>query len=447
MNPFEIVTLIAWQLIVVGMIFLLLKIYLSVLNFEVVKLSWLARLTVLPLFVIALFLPMISWVTIPVDPWIIFMVVIVSILAVCYATARGNKAYILLAGTFFAVVALTIEVIIWWLIVLLDFEPSAHFTSSVIVVQSVTGVLFTLIILSISKLIPAKEKFSQSVKAGDALPSVLMVFGSGLFLAHAYNIFLDTSAFWVRQGGAVASLMLGLLFVSSAALMTYFSLIKQARNRQENAIYQKQLKFYDDYLQERESNYQYVKILQHDQRQHFGYVLSAMKNNQIEEGVAYLEELMQGAPFGKLEATNNFAINSVLSFKSEKLKEKQIVLASAIEVPEQVHVSDVDLCIILGNLLDNAIEATAQVPAEKRNIKLEIRYDRENLFVSIKNPLQVEPRKGGLGGFVSSKRNPKAHGLGLYSVKHSLKRYDGVLQADATEDMFTATALIYGSKE
>ena len=124
---------------------------------------------------------MIPWVTIPVDPWIIFMVAIVSILAVCYAIARGNKAYILLAGTFFAVVALTIEVIIWWLIMLLDFEPSAHFTSSVIVVQSLTGVLFTLIILSISKLIPAKEKFSQSAKTSDALPFVLMVFGSGFF--------------------------------------------------------------------------------------------------------------------------------------------------------------------------------------------------------------------------------------------------------------------------
>jgi len=99
------------------------------------------------------------------------------------------------------------------------------------------------------------------------------------------------------------------------------------------------------YLQEKESNYQYVKILQHDQRQHFGYVLSAMKNNQVEEGVAYLEELMQDAPFGKLEATNNFAISSTLSFKSEKMKENQIKLLPAIDVPEQMHINDVDLCV------------------------------------------------------------------------------------------------------
>jgi len=77
--------------------------------------------------------------------------------------------------------------------------------------------------------------------------------------------------------------------------------------------------------------------------------------------------------------------------------------------------------VFLGNLLDNAVEATVQVPAEKRIVKLKIRYDRENLFISIENPLQIEPRRGGLGGFLTSKHNPKAHGIGLYSVKHSLK--------------------------
>lgn len=278
-------------------------------------------------------------------------------------------------------------------------------------------------------------------------------------------IFLLIGAYFVALGfrmaklnrfalaAAVPLLFVALIFSSShviilpAIVVMYYSVLRQAKIKQKNSIYQQQLQFYEEYLQEREANYQHGKVLQHDQRQHFGYLLSAMENNRIEEGITYVKTLIQDVFLGKPEATNNFVINSILSIRSEKMRENEITLLSEIEVPEQVHVNDVDFCIILGNLLDNAIEATRRVPADKRVINLRIRYDAGVLLVDIKNSHVNALKKGGLGGFASSKCEQGQHGLGLYSVRQTLEKYNGILQTEVDADRFITIALLYGAEE
>jgi len=362
-------------------------------------------------------------------------------------SAIGNRWAILGVAAFALIVALMSELLT---IVLLDAVGLNHIRAVgqgyyiQDAIYSVFVMFFTTGIISILYVFTAKRRSVASVGEGkEVLPMLSLTAGCAFLAVYIFALFGNTGMSHVAQELTVL-LPPALVLIIGGIAMMYDSRNKQIAVEQN---YQQQLKFYDEHLQEREASYQHSKILQHDQSQHFSYLLSVMEDNQITEGVTYLKELMHDAPFSNQEVTENFAINSMLSFKNERIRNNQIVLASTIEVPEQVHVSDVDLCIILGNLLDNAIEAATQVPAEKRNIKLEIRYDRENLFISIENPLHKKPRKGGPGGFLSSKRSPKAHGVGLYSVKHSLGKYDGTLQTKVDESKFIATALIYGKKE
>jgi len=225
---------------------------------------------------------------------------------------------------------------------------------------------------------------------------------------------------------------------------------RQVKFEQEIATYQQYLKFLEDYIQEKELDCHEGKVREHNQAMQFNYLLDAMESNQLDDGIAYLKQLIQDTPADRLNMTNNLAIGSVLNHRHEYMKENQIRLTSLIEVPECMHINDVDLCTVLDNLLGNAIEATKQVPVAERVVDLRIRYDGEksgdgNLFIRIRNPHVNALEKGGLGGFLTSKRDQAKHGLGLYSVRRILEKYDGALDIKADEKEFVVLALIYGS--
>ena len=101
-------------------------------------------------------------------------------------------------------------------------------------------------------------------------------------------------------------------------------------------------------------------------------------------------------------------------------REKKIEVEESISIPREMEVADSVLCGVLGNALDNAIEACEKVEPERRYINLIIKVVEENLFIHIENSKISAP----VDINVSTKDNPDSHGIGVARVKERLYETD-----------------------
>ncbi|WP_423219254.1 ATP-binding protein [Acetobacterium malicum] len=100
-----------------------------------------------------------------------------------------------------------------------------------------------------------------------------------------------------------------------------------------------------------------------------------------------------------------------------------------------------DLAIILGNLLDNAIEAVSELKKE-REIKTKINYDKGRLIVLVENPYQGERVKVG-NRYLTTNKEPSQHGLGLENVKSVLQKYNGSMGITQQSNIFSVSLLLF----
>ena len=106
-------------------------------------------------------------------------------------------------------------------------------------------------------------------------------------------------------------------------------------------------------------------------------------------------------------------------------------------------INDSDLCILLFNVLDNALEAAVQVPPPKnREIVFSIRLTQGFLAIDCENTYIGEPRTDGHGNFYSTKDDSSKHGFGLSQIRRTVDKYHGILDISYTDDLFKVQAAL-----
>ena len=142
--------------------------------------------------------------------------------------------------------------------------------------------------------------------------------------------------------------------------------------------------------------------------------------------------------------TTHKILNAMLSKKSVEAEEKQIKFDIYVEPMINLNgITDSDLVEMLGNLLDNAIEAAQQCENEKRNITARVYMEKEGRICVVKLVnFFASPRIRHKSGFISTKDNRKRHGIGVKSVERTAKKYGGYLQCIMEEDKFTAILIL-----
>ena len=108
---------------------------------------------------------------------------------------------------------------------------------------------------------------------------------------------------------------------------------------------------------------------------------------------------------------------------------------------QNVPLEEMDMMIVLGNLLENAVEAARKCAAEKRSIHLQIKNVNEMFLIIVENSSAQMPEKR-KDGFVSSKTEKEWHGLGIKNIKRIVEKYSGDIQFVYTKEHFRAEIII-----
>ena len=179
----------------------------------------------------------------------------------------------------------------------------------------------------------------------------------------------------------------------------------------------------------------------HDMKQHLLLLRQYLKHNQVEAAMRYLDDIDGKQEIDKL---HNYCQIPVIDYMlDEKIK---IAQKYNIKVETELEVcfcpiSDVDMCIIMGNLMDNAIEALQNVTIFEKVIKFSIKMVNDIFIMKVSNPYQGNRKKIN-DGYVTTKPNKKEHGLGIRSVKNIVEKNGGSMEISDKNEIFQATIIL-----
>ena len=184
-----------------------------------------------------------------------------------------------------------------------------------------------------------------------------------------------------------------------------------------------------------------IRRLHHDMKNHLlGIQKLASDNDKLEKYVADL--ISSTEDYEMICDSGNSMIDGLLSEKQRVAAAKGISFSAAVDLRNAGFINDMDLCIIFGNALDNAIEASSRVKdADLRSIMVRCRREGSNLVLSVQNYYEGELKKEG-SAILTSKTEP-GHGLGLSSIRRAVGKYGGIMTT-ATDDYhnFILTVMI-----
>ncbi len=177
-----------------------------------------------------------------------------------------------------------------------------------------------------------------------------------------------------------------------------------------------------------------IEYLKHDLCNHINVIKIYLEIGMTEKGLEYINKISD-----KLEncryttITGNVDIDIILSAKLQKISSIGTKISMNSNVPSEIDISNFDLIVIFGNLLDNAYEAL--ISAIDKKLELEINYIEDSLYIKISNS-HSNNIKIFNGKIVTSKRDKENHGIGFSSVKNCINDNGGKISVEYTKDRF-----------
>ncbi len=174
----------------------------------------------------------------------------------------------------------------------------------------------------------------------------------------------------------------------------------------------------------------------HDYHNHIQSVKAHLASGQIDAAVSYLDEV--DADLTRVDSyirSGNLMTDAVLNSKLSPAAKNDIRVDCTASLPEKLVLSDVDLCVLLGNLLDNAIEACLQIEPKQRFLRVYMVLIKEQLYLSVQNAAK-EILNFNERHYITSKRGQ--HGLGMMRVKLMVDKYGGCLNLQNEPGIFAA---------
>ena len=205
------------------------------------------------------------------------------------------------------------------------------------------------------------------------------------------------------------------------------------------AAYQREL--IETHYKEVDNMYRQIRGWRHDYRNHIQLMKVLASNGDMDGIKAYLDELDTDLnTVDTVVKTGNAMADAILNSKISLAKSRGITVQCDAHIPVQLKTSEIDLCCIIGNLFDNAIEASQKLPLDQRLIRVYMDMKNTQLYISFTNFTAAGKLRKVGKIFATSKG--EGHGFGLVRIDAIVDRLDGYLSRNSEDGAFTTEILI-----
>ncbi len=205
------------------------------------------------------------------------------------------------------------------------------------------------------------------------------------------------------------------------------------------ALYQREL--LDTHYAEVENMYRQIRGWRHDYRNHIQTMKAHAAKGDLQAISEYLDLLDTDLnTVDTVIKTGNPMTDAILNSKISLAKSKGIPVKADAHIPVALKISELDLCVIIGNLFDNAIEASLALPPERRMIRVYMDMKGTQLYISFTN-FTAGKKLSKVGNLFRSSKG-EGHGFGLVRIDGIVERMEGYLSRNSEDGAFTTEILL-----
>jgi len=248
----------------------------------------------------------------------------------------------------------------------------------------------------------------------------------------------DLPQFFAISSLAVALIIIFLIFyLHNSMSKSYDSRLKSALHAQEKDYYFSQSKLMQESVEK-------IKAIRHDIKVHLATVRDNSTDNQFVTD--YIDRLLGDIRESETYSnTGNIAFDSIINYKLGAVEENSIDLHLKVSVPQEISIEATDIVTILGNLLDNALEALDKVDGNKM-LRLNIKYENSGVLIKIENSFIGEVKYSGKTGEerqITTLKSGDGHGYGLKNIRQAVEKYNGYMKIAHEDDVFSVLVFLY----
>lgn len=206
--------------------------------------------------------------------------------------------------------------------------------------------------------------------------------------------------------------------------------------QEKNGRYRSQIEAYR-MLEEQDRQ---TERLRHDMKNHIIALSGLFQNQEWEKMGDYLRKMEDGCPEAGMDMTGNRVVDALLYQKRKRAEREGIRWECDLEMPKKDRIGGFDLCVLFGNILDNALQACERQDCrEGRFVSIRGKTVKKCFLLEARNSMDMTEKPG---GGQSVRKKSKEHGTGLRNVSDMVRRYDGVMKTEAADGVFMISVLI-----
>ncbi len=308
---------------------------------------------------------------------------------------------------------------------------------------TISKIIVSVLCLLLYKLIPGHKR----IRIGQMPFRFWSIVAGALFALHAMMVYLGITSFYIRgrRGSVVwaAVIIFGVIgiFLILVLCIYYYRMYGVLQLQNEYAEkFNAQQKEYFDRLIEKEQD---TRNFRHEISNHLVSISGMANRHEYEALNLYVKELL-----GELHDIGirqydlgNHMMNTIVNYYFLPIRDTCELTVSGY-VDEIDAISGPDLCVLVSNLVKNAVEAVEQIIIQEKKIRFEVDCGKQYFHICVQNTMLQEKKEE--SGFltVTSKQDKKNHGIGLYNVRKIVEKYDGKLEYGQREGVFIAEAYL-----
>lgn len=268
-----------------------------------------------------------------------------------------------------------------------------------------------------------------------------------LLLIPAGSMYIAVNEFTASQHGnsIIAPLVTFsiLLCINVIVFEIYAKLAENFMLENEKTVYEQQLYMISRNTEEQKKMMEGFREERHNFINKLIVLKDDMEHSENERALEELNWLMQELP-GKSIISNcgNSTVDALINFKNITAEKAGVAFRLKIFIPANLPINQCDLGVVMGNALDNAIEAAEQYDGTDKFVEIIMGVKKEALVLTIKNPFCNEIRKDKQGNLLSTKSDGNRHGYGVKSIRRVAEKYNGEVLIETEKQLFLMTVIM-----
>lgn len=354
-------------------------------------------------------------------------IILILIIAVCGYSCAGKKKYFLLL-LFYSVWSL-LEEFVYFLLRNIQIEQWSRNEIGVVI----SNILMIILVYIIS--VVCYKRNSEFIPNNFYLYLLLIPIGS---------IYIAINEFYSKNNKISSMITISILILFNVVIFEiYIKMNEFFAYEKEKTVYAQQLDIISYNTLEQQKMMEDFHEEKHNLINELIVLKGGIENSDRENVIKNLNKIINNCHYVEtVSNSGNSTVDSIINFKYAVAREYGIEFCLKIFIPDELPIEQCDIGVVLGNAIDNAIEAVRECKNKEKVIDITMGVKKEAWVWVIKNPYEHEIKKDRTGMLLSTKQEKHRHGYGLKSIMRIAEEYQGEAIVDADNGIFSLTLVL-----